>query len=235
MSFWQRWHRRRRHRETLSADALRQAAARALARDPDGVAARRLRDQTKHIIEAFKGDVAEDPEGGYLYRKGWILVREEYAPRALQILGARVDRDRETEPAVAGIRRIALQTDVEMRSALDSLLDEAGGLGAGSAAPEHILSISDVVSRCPAVEPEPVEATTPDPAPTFDLAAGHGVRVVVVDTGLDPDAPSSTAGSTRSRASPTRPSHRTNCSSTRGTARSSRASSDAWRREPRCS
>lgn len=191
MSFWQRWHRRRRRRETLSADALRQAAARALARDPDGVAARRLRDQTKHIIEAFRGDVAEDPEGGYLYRKGWILVREEYANRASQLLGARVDRERERDaaPAVAGIRRIPLMKDVEMRSALDSLLDGAGGLGEGCAAPEHILSISDVVSRCPAVEPEPVEATTPEPAPTFDSAAGHGVRVVVVDTGLDPDAP----------------------------------------------
>lgn len=189
MSFWQRWHRRRRDREGVSADALRQAAARALARDPDGVAARRLRDQTKHILNAFRDEVAEDPEGNYLYRRGWILVREEYAARAIQILGARVDRDREAAPAVAGIRRIPLQKDIEMRSALDSLLDEAGGLGDGAAGPEHILSISDVVSRCPAVEPEPIAATAPEPAPTLDLAAGHGVRVVVVDTGLDPDAP----------------------------------------------
>ncbi|MCW6006388.1 S8/S53 family peptidase [Micromonospora sp. CPCC 205371] len=187
MSFWQRW--RRGQRDTLSAGALREAAARAPARDPGGVAGGRLRGQTQANLGGCRDEVAEDPEGGYLYRKGWILVREEYAARAMQILGARVDRDREAAPAVAGIRRLPLQTDVEMRSALDSLLDEAGGLGDGAAAPEHILSISDVVSRCPAVEPEPAEATAPDPMPTLDLAAGQGVRVVVVDTGLDPEAP----------------------------------------------
>ncbi|MEH1129631.1 S8/S53 family peptidase [Micromonospora sp. CPCC 206061] len=187
MSFWNRW--RRRYQGQEAKEGLRRAAARALARDPEGVAARRLRDQTRHILEAFGDDVAEDPEGGYLYRKGWILVREELADHAIRILGGQFDRERVAAPAVAGVRRLPLSANTEMRSALDRLLDGDGGLGEGAAGPEHILSISDVVSRCPAVEPEPVDATTPDPAPTLDLAAGQGVRVVVVDTGLDPDAP----------------------------------------------
>lgn len=73
---------------------------------------------------------------------------------------------------------------------------EIEGLGARAAGPDHVVSIasnphppSGTGGGCPAKEPEPVRPHTPlDPGPTLDCNAGRGVRIVVIDTGLDQDA-----------------------------------------------
>ncbi|MBX6355682.1 MAG: S8/S53 family peptidase, partial [Micromonosporaceae bacterium] len=63
------------------------------------------------------------------------------------------------------------------------------GLGPGAAAPDHLIHISPVAGNCPATEPAVVPpGAAPDPGVTSDRAAGEGVKVVVVDTGLDPQA-----------------------------------------------
>ncbi len=63
------------------------------------------------------------------------------------------------------------------------------GLGGGSVAPNHYVHICGNGGACPAVEPEPLPAgSAPYPGYTTDRAAGEGVKVVVVDIGLDRDA-----------------------------------------------
>ena len=56
----------------------------------------------------------------------------------------------------------------------------------GVAATEKLLHITSTGTGCPATEPVPVPlGTPPDPPVSTDRQAGQGVRVVVVDTGLD--------------------------------------------------
>ncbi|MGC5020788.1 S8 family peptidase [Micromonospora sp. DT47] len=63
------------------------------------------------------------------------------------------------------------------------------GLGAGAVSLNHVVHISGNGGGCPAVEPEPVPAgSPPDPGHPTDRGAGEGVKVVVVDTGFDPEA-----------------------------------------------
>jgi subtilisin family serine protease len=59
------------------------------------------------------------------------------------------------------------------------------GLGMGAAGLNTIFSLSDAVVRCTPTEPEPPDGDEPNPVPTQDKSAGRGVRVVIVDTGLD--------------------------------------------------
>jgi len=63
------------------------------------------------------------------------------------------------------------------------------GLGPGSASVDHLIHISPNAATCPATEPEVVPpGSPPDPGMNSDRAAGEGVKVVVVDTGLDQSA-----------------------------------------------
>jgi subtilisin family serine protease len=170
------------------------------ARDSGWVARQRLAAQTALIRGALGDrDIGESPEG-FLYKEGEILVRDVYLDRALQILGAADalytgDDLPPVEAVVAGVQLVRLQPNRQVLETLTLLLDEGWppqrlpGLGRGAAAPNHIVSIADAVSRCPAYEPEPAPTGPPEPPPTLDVAAGTGVRVVVVDTGLDPKAP----------------------------------------------
>ncbi|MGW1343051.1 S8 family peptidase [Kribbella sp. NPDC002412] len=63
------------------------------------------------------------------------------------------------------------------------------GLGAGAANLNHLMHITGNGGGCPAAEPEPMPAgSAPYPGFTSDRCAGEGVKVVVVDTGLDRSA-----------------------------------------------
>jgi subtilisin family serine protease len=63
------------------------------------------------------------------------------------------------------------------------------GIGAGAVSAHHVVPICGPTGNgggCPAVEPEPMPAgSAPYPGYTADRCAGEGVKVVVVDTGLD--------------------------------------------------
>ncbi|GFJ94402.1 S8/S53 family peptidase [Phytohabitans rumicis] len=142
----------------------------------------------------------DPPEMQYLYRKKHILVREQYLEPARQILlryseSIGVPRTRPTdvpdvERVVAGVRLLRLD-GLETLDALRVIRDgeenlNIAGLGSGCAAPDYVVHISGDAANCPANEPEPVSAGgSPVPPPAADPGAGAGVKVLVIDTGLD--------------------------------------------------
>jgi hypothetical protein len=100
-------------------------------------------------------------------------------------------RERERfEQVVRGVRIVWLR-GVETFQALDLIRDghdgfDIAGLGEGYAAPDHAVHVSGDAGGCPAVEPEPVGAGgAPFPPMAADPSAGAGVKVLVIDTGLD--------------------------------------------------
>jgi subtilisin family serine protease len=123
------------------------------------------------------------PETGveYLYREQRILVLDEYVDQVLRFLdGSRFDRG-----LIHGVTLLSVQEE-DATIAVQLVRDQ---FGAGVASPDHIVSISGEAGFCPATEPEVVPGwSAPDPVLCTDHAAGEGVRVVVVDTGLDPAA-----------------------------------------------
>jgi hypothetical protein len=95
-----------------------------------------------------------------------------------------------------GLRWMRLGRDVSVFEALsvirDGLPDRSErrrggeGLGVDAAAPEYLLHIVDHSPGCPSEEPTFVPADAcPDPPISPDPCAGRGVRVLVIDTGLD--------------------------------------------------
>jgi len=145
----------------------------------------------------------------YIYRKGCILVREEAVADVRSILdryddglrAARRGGQGETTPrprgereqierVVSGVRLLRLR-GIETHEALDLIREgseefDIPGLGAGMCAPDHAVHISGDAGNCPANEPEPVgPGGAPYPPMAADPAAGAGVKVLVVDTGLD--------------------------------------------------
>lgn len=142
----------------------------------------------------------------YLYREGYVLVREEYAEPVQRLLPTRRSADNEEaaarrleEPIIRGLRRVRLAEGVSVidacRTVRDGVVREgaviAPGLGAGIATPDMLIHISGDALICPASEPGVVpQGTAPDPGPASDRAAGEGIRVVVIDTGLDQEAAS---------------------------------------------
>jgi hypothetical protein len=145
--------------------------------------------QVDQILRAFNEDIGRGPKDWrdrgvqYLYRAQRMLVRDEYVDLVLRYLdGAEVDRS-----LIRGVTRVRVPE--EALNAIDRVL---GRFGSGVAAPDYIVSITPpgTAGWCPAAEPEVVPGwSPPDPVPTTDRAAGEGVRVVVVDTGLDLTSP----------------------------------------------
>jgi subtilisin family serine protease len=167
--------------------------------------------QLELLLRGFGSAIGRGPENWretgthYLYREGSILVREEYVSQARRILPP--TRQAESDQAagepdehvVRGLRRLRLPPGVGVVEACRAIRDGVrrdgitiNGLGHGVATPDHLVHISGNAYNCPASEPEPAPpGARPDPASTDDRAAGEGIRVVVVDTGLDPDAAAS--------------------------------------------
>ncbi len=122
-------------------------------------------------------------EVDHLYEEGALLVRDGYVDRVRSVVGGGEVRDGlaggVTHYSLAGAR---LATVTEALAAVDA------AVGAGTATPNHVLSVSPV-HLCPATEPEAVPADAA-PLPSLGPAAGSGVSVHVVDTGLLADADS---------------------------------------------
>jgi hypothetical protein len=153
----------------------------------------------------------------YMFREHHILVRDQYLDEVRRLLrgagylraegevaGPVEGETREELPGeqvVQGVRLLRLtgqHTDTlgaleVIRDGTGSGADRLEGLGRGVATPDHLVSICNghpgESGGCPATEPHPIAADSDlDPAPTPRRRAGEGVRVVVVDTGLDPEA-----------------------------------------------
>jgi subtilisin family serine protease len=113
----------------------------------------------------------------------------------------RPDPDAPPDGTVAfGIEWVRLAPDTGVFRALDRI-DKARrkgwlpGLPVSAVNPETVLGVAgngpqlNTATRCPADEPTPVGPGMPlDPPIACDSRAGAGARVVVLDTGFDPDA-----------------------------------------------
>jgi len=168
--------------------------------------------QAAAILAAYPQEIEPGPADWattgiqYFVRRDYLVAEEEYADRVRRVLGDVVanpdrddnddDRERPDPDAPAdgavtyGIEWIRLRPGVGAHRAMD-LLDQRGLL---ARLPEEAVNFEYVVhiapintgTICPADEPEPVYSDTPlDPPVAGDRRAGAGVRVVVVDTGLD--------------------------------------------------
>jgi subtilisin family serine protease len=143
--------------------------------------------QVDQVLRAFGKGVGRGPENwrevgvGYLYREQRILVRDEYVDQVLALLqGSAVERS-----LIHGVTMLSVLSDTPT-----ALTQVRNRYGSGVATPDHLVSIAiGEAGFCPATEPEVVPGwAQPDPVPTADHRAGEGIRVVVVDTGLDPGA-----------------------------------------------
>lgn len=146
--------------------------------------------QVRLIMDAFKDRVETDPPNAdagdvrHIMRRGILLVRDGYLAQVQNLLRDRVEILDSLVPGVTAVR-------VRNGSALQYRDEIRRSLGEGVAYYDYVVSICPGAGGyCPAVEPEPVPTfTPPDPPVGTDPTAGRGVRVVVIDTGLDPAAP----------------------------------------------
>jgi subtilisin family serine protease len=166
--------------------------------------------QLSLVLREYADEIGRGPENWrdtgveYLYREGYILVRDEHLDRVRSLLrfprageaGFRADVEEETH-VIGGLRRLRLPDGRNMHDALRIVRDGRDrdgqvygvGLGPGAATPDHLVHISGEAGNCPATEPEVMApGSPPDPGVASDRAGGEGIRVVVVDTGLDPAA-----------------------------------------------
>ncbi|WP_405071513.1 S8/S53 family peptidase [Kribbella sp. NBC_01510] len=171
---------------------------------------------TRNALKVQQGrTVGSDCEVDFLFEADTILVREEHFEQVrgildkLHLLYGDEDRRPVSEPVLAGVRLVRLKLGSNPH--LDTLetlrIIREGGLvslnlpdggtddvlitaaGAGASGPNTVLVVAGNGAGCPAEEPEPMPAgSAPYPGYTADRAAGEGVRVVVVDTGLDEQA-----------------------------------------------
>jgi len=167
----------------VGQDEERRPAAAAL-EDPK-VRQNRLRAQVEIIRVALPDAVAysgksDDPgDTEYIYRRGVLLVRDTDLPRVRDALG---DRSDAVADSIIGGVTAYHPPGGNVQAAL-TVLDAR--LGVGVATPDHVLWITPA-SCCPATEPLPPGGQDPDPGISTDPdCTGEGVRVCVVDTGLD--------------------------------------------------
>ncbi len=124
-------------------------------------------------------------EPRYVYEAKAALVSEADMSRVRPHTAARDEPSR-----VPGVRKLFFDDETHVPTEVDRLnwlaqRDEPGGPRRRMASPNHLASIAPV-NLCPADEPHPVPPTTPlwpDPQPG---TAGHGISVLVIDTGFLP-------------------------------------------------
>ena len=172
---------------------------------PEVRAALKAAEAAAFPVRAWPTDWESTKRIDYFYRSGSLLTRDADAPRvaralqdiatgpsaAKQTRGAEVTADAGNSP-IKGVTRFETPVS-ESWHTYDAVAALEDRLGVGVVSHEHVFAITPWV-HCPATEPEPV--LTPQQAddpklvnrvlwpPAGDPAAGHGVRVSVVDTGL---------------------------------------------------
>jgi len=117
----------------------------------------------------------------YVYEEGALLVRDAYVDHVRSVVGGGDVLD----GLIGGVTHYSL-AGAEMACVTEALAAIDSRIGAGTATPNHVLSVSPV-HLCPATEPDAVPADAA-PLPSVAAAAGSGVSIHVVDTGLLADA-----------------------------------------------
>ena len=123
-------------------------------------------------------DRRRDPDGipEYVYERDVLLVRDA----DLADLTPHLDADPVPGRGAAGVKLLRIN---EKPPDAVRRLDGIGALRRGMTAPNHLMSICPV-NLCPADEPFPLPADAVPVPPPNPGSAGHGVRVLVIDTGL---------------------------------------------------
>jgi subtilase family protein len=161
----------------------------------------RAQAQAQHVMRGLRETVEPRRENGYIryfVRRDYLLVREERAADVRDRLGAERLPDDGDDPPLGspqdgavkyGYQWVRLRRGTGTFRAIEFVLsDEAF---ADVVAPEYFLylcqsSTNSTTTTCPADEPSPVPVgTPPDPSRPAGRCAGEGVKVVVIDTGLD--------------------------------------------------
>jgi subtilisin family serine protease len=120
-------------------------------------------------------------EVDFVYEEGALLVRDAYLDQVRTVVGGGGVMD----GLIGGVTHYSL-AGAKMATVDEALTAIDSRVGAGAATPNHLLSVSPV-HLCPATEPDVVPADAA-PLPGVGPAAGSGVSVYVVDTGLLADA-----------------------------------------------
>jgi subtilisin family serine protease len=156
--------------------------------------------QMEIIRQRFHGVAEEGPIGHeetgvkYWVRRGFVLVRDEYADRVRRMVFPRDRPEPQEQPerpegqprdrdVVYGMQYVGLPPGLSALEAVRLINARMPGV----ATTEKLIHITPSTGGgCPATEPTPVPpGTPPDPPVSTDRRAGRGVRVVVIDTGLD--------------------------------------------------
>jgi subtilisin family serine protease len=119
----------------------------------------------------------------FVFEEGALLVRDGYLDQVRSVVGG----GDVTDGLIGGVSHFSL-AGAQMSTVTEALDAIDSHCGAGVATPNHVLSVSPV-QLCPATEPELVPAGA-TPLPSIGPAAGSGVSIHVVDTGLLTDAAS---------------------------------------------
>jgi subtilisin family serine protease len=125
----------------------------------------------------------------YVYEANRLLCRTSHVDRVTPGVSARINAKRDLN---AHLTLLDLETgaDVHQESNNVKWADKTRNAGVETpdlATPHHVMSITPV-DMCPADEPVPPGADAqPWPPRNLDSTAGHGVTVLVIDTGVIPD------------------------------------------------
>jgi subtilisin family serine protease len=117
----------------------------------------------------------------YVYEEGALLVRDAYVDQVRSVVGG----GDVVDGLIGGVTHYSL-AGAKMACVTEALAAIDSRIGAGAATPNHVLSVSRV-HLCPATEPDAVPADAA-PLPSVAAAAGSGVSIYMVDTGLLADA-----------------------------------------------
>lgn len=124
-------------------------------------------DEVSLIVEAFARRgidievVPADGGLGYMFARGQLLVRDQYLPRVLEILGQPTERElRDSEPdrlqrITPGVQLVTLgpTPSGEQHLVRDAVSLVNRELGLGIATPDHVLTVAGTAGGCPATEP----------------------------------------------------------------------------------
>jgi subtilisin family serine protease len=149
----------------------------------------RLEAQIDLILSELPGSAVFPPDWretgvvDYLYRSGFILVRDADVDRVVRTLGGGVATEHPNN--VRGLTLFELPGELDAPAACDLVDTGAGRL---MATPDHVMSIC-TNSSCPATEPEEVPGDAPpDPPVSAEPCDGRDTLVSVLDSGWLPAA-----------------------------------------------
>jgi hypothetical protein len=141
-------------------------------------------------IDVDPPDWRENDDLDYLYEKGVVLVRDEDLPRVVALFRGIAPAEDRNGNLIDGLTLLSLENVQRDDNSVTAILDESDReLGVGVMTPNHVLHLSPGGTVCPAIEPEVPPGPDLDPDVCPDKAAGRGVLLSVVDTGLLETAP----------------------------------------------